>query len=286
MQMASAGLGVGADSPPARSTKISTGKPAGISGPDQRKQLLQSIMESASEVVAAQSTFVQREAGRYSLLYVLQHVGNSLAQFVEAQVVTAQSPQISTAELQSVLRKCQAGAQKLKDLVHAHSAEHAQALEAKFSQAVHRENKTPAQAAAAIAIDSAAGVLDQADVELSAAAIGKAAKDIAAAMRFAHQLDPSNDAEIEATIRAQLATSIEGQAVLSFLDGIKDGFKEGTADAVNLSVEQAVEEISLPDSIALDDLILSEPSSPTLLDAFDQIAHEGPEQAAQSLRHQ
>lgn len=277
VQAASAGMGVAADTPIALSMAGPMVRPAGIAGPPQHKQLLQSIIESASEVAATQSSFAQQQAGRYSLLYVLQHVGDSLAQFVEAQVEMALSPKTSTAELQSVLERCRAGAQKMNDLVHACSAEHAQALEAKFSQAIHLENKTPEQAAAAIAMDSVIGVLDQADIELSVAAIGKAAKEIAAVIRLADQIDPSASARTQNTIRAQLATSTEGQAVMSFLDGIKDGFKEGTADAANVSEGQAAEEISIPDSVGIDALILSEPSSPTLQEAFARMADEGAE---------
>ncbi len=233
-------------------------------------QLVDAILSSNSRVQSSGALFEQDQTSRHGFVGLLKNMASSLAGLTESQESISQierSPQTSIKTLQDMRQRSREVEKAMQDLVDAISPENKQKIEKRVSDMVRFEQKTPAQAAAAIALERITGVNDQSEPQVLEAVVCAAARDMATTIRHANQINPSSatEAEIGSAVRAALSETHRGQLVLAFIDGVSAQLKENvdidsmakdssesTDHQMSFLVEQVGQEFHLPDLMDLD----------------------------------
>lgn len=230
----------------------------------QREELLGSILNCVSVAQGAQTLFVQQLTGAHSLISVLKKEVRSTALFVEAQAQIAKNPQVSLEELTAIQQKCSAGKEAIQAALRAYSPENIYELQQEFLYQTSLGQKTPAQAAAAVAVKIVGTDSYQPDLEISVATTfgGAAAKSVALVIRCAGELNPTHAIEIQHAVYAALKPLPKWQGLLMFLAGVDEGFRaRGNAEPVHqrqlqpqnpvndrsVNCQEMVDDDSLPD---------------------------------------
>ena len=219
-----------------------------------------SHLASTSRVLAHDGLFGQDQKGGASFVGLLKDMANSLAELTENQETISQithSPQATIKALQHIPHWCSGIEKAMQDLVHAISPEDEQAIEKRVSDMVRLEQKTPAQAAVLVALESVAGLQDQSEPQVLEAAVCTATRNIATALRHASQMSQDGSLEVTLAVLDTLSRTHSGQLILAFLDGmIAQGSdrtqSKSTDDELSFLVEPTYLEFHLPDLMEWD----------------------------------
>ena len=192
--------------------------PADMSSNGQAQQLAQAISQSLQDIQALERNAVIN----FSTLPVSNAVSESIgaaARYVQAQAQALHHRSLDSAQLKEIQSRCAAAKEgALRAFQNTFDEKTIHGVHRKVIDAVKNGGRSPAQAAAAVILESVTPVFAHPDIDeivnLSVAAMAATA---VSAMKQACELSPSSQNDISLYVKDKLNQLVAGQMVVDFL---------------------------------------------------------------------